>query len=120
MMKPLSLAYIGDAVFELLVRTEIMNGGKNAHKLHKESAKLVNAGSQADFLERIKEHLTDQELAVVNRGKNCKPTTVPKNANYNDYRFATGLEALLGYHYLMKNDDRILEIYEMGKVKNEG
>ncbi len=119
MMKPLSLAYIGDAVFELLIRTEIMTGQKNAHTLHKLSASLVNAKAQADFFERIRENLTEEELGVVNRAKNSKLHTMPRNAEYNDYRFATGLESLFGYHYLMKNEDRIIELYNMGKVKDE-
>lgn len=119
MMKPLSLAYIGDAVFELLIRTEIMTGQKNAHKLHKESANIVNAKAQADFFDRIKENLTEEELSVVNRAKNSKLHTMPRNAEYNDYRFATGLESLFGYHYLMNNDDRLMELYNMGKINNE-
>lgn len=119
MMKPLSLAYIGDAVFELFIRTEIMTGQKNAHKLHKESANLVNAKAQADFFERIRDNLTEEELGVVNRAKNSKLHTMPRNAEYNDYRFATGLESLFGYHYLMKNEDRLIELYNMGKIENE-
>ena len=119
MMKPLSLAYIGDAVFELLIRTEIMTGQKNAHKLHKESAGLVNAKAQANFLERIRENLTEEELAVVNRAKNSKLHTMPRNAEQNDYRVATGLESLFGYHYLTKNDDRLIELYNMGKIDDE-
>lgn len=119
MMNPLSLAYIGDAVFELFIRTEIMTGTKNAHKLHKISSKLVNAKAQADFFFKIRDQLTDEELGVVNRAKNAKLHSMPRNADYNDYKFATGLEALFGFHYLMENYDRITELYNMGKVENE-
>lgn len=116
MMNPLALAYIGDGVFELLIRTNIMTGQKNAHKLHIESAKLVNAKAQAKFLDRIKDSLDDRELGVVNRAKNSKLHTIPKNADVHDYKFATGLEALFGYHYLMRNNERILELYKMGAI----
>lgn len=115
MMTPLALAYIGDAVFELLIRTEIMSGQKNAHKLHLISSQLVNAKAQSDFFFRIKDELSEEELGVVNRAKNSKLHSTPRNAELNDYRFATGLEALFGFLYLMGREDRILEIYNMGK-----
>lgn len=118
-MNPLSLAYIGDAVFELLIRTDITDGQKNSHKLHLESSRLVNNEAQAKFLEKIQDELTDREISVVNRARNSKLHTIPKNADPSIYRLATGLEALFGYLYLRGFDDRLIEIYNMG-VKNEG
>lgn len=116
MMNPLALAYIGDAVFELLIRTDVMTGQKNAHKLHIESSKKVNAKAQAKFLDKIKDILKKEELGVINRAKNSKLHTIPRNADVRDYKFATGLEALFGYHYLMNNNDRILELYKTGAI----
>lgn len=116
-MNSLSLAYVGDAVFELFVRTDLMDPYKKAHGLHVESSKLVNAKAQAEFLNKLLPDLTDEELGVVNRAKNSKNFTMPKNASLNDYKMATALEALFGFHYLMKNDDRLLELYELGRKK---
>lgn len=116
-MNPLALAYIGDAVFEMLIRTTILHPHKNAHKLHIESAKKVNAKAQSDFLERILENLTEEEIRVIKRAKNSKLNTIPKNQSVHDYKNSTGLEALFGYHYLLRNDDRILELYKLGGQK---
>lgn len=114
MMNPLSLAYIGDAVFEMFIRTEILNGKQNSHKLHIESSKRVNNKAQADFLMKIFDNLSEQEKKVVNRAKNSKNHTIPKNADVHNYKLATALEALFGYHYLLGNDGRMLELYYMG------
>lgn len=111
---PLVLAYIGDAVFEICVRT-LVAGNLNApvNKLHKESKKYVNASAQSEMFYRIKENLTEQEFAVLKRGRNAKSYTSAKNASVSDYRHATGLETLFGYLYLNKEYKRIIEIFNM-------
>lgn len=119
MMNPQSLAFIGDGVFDLLVRTWLMDGTTSNHKLHKEAAKYVNAKAQRSFYQTIEEYLTDKEIAIVRRGKNAKNFSLPKNADPDDYRWATGLEALFGYLYLMGEDERIQELFTLWR-ENEG
>lgn len=109
---PLALAYIGDACFEILVRSEILDVRKNPNKLHRESIRFVRAKSQRELFEKIEENLTDEEIKIFKRGRNAKSHTVPKNADPIDYRIATGLEALFGYLYLLKRYNRIREIFK--------
>lgn len=109
---PLVLAYIGDACFEILVRSEILDVRKNPNKLHRESIRFVRAKSQRELFEKIEENLTDEEIKIFKRGRNAKSHTVPKNADPIDYRIATGLEALFGYLYLLKRYNRIREIFK--------
>ena len=119
MMNSLSLAHVGDGVFELFVRTRINNGRTNSHKLHILASKIVKASSQAVYLEKIESLLTDEELGVINRARNSKLHTIPKNATLKDYRNAIAFEALFGYLYLMGRDDRMLEIYDFIGVGND-
>lgn len=109
---PLALAYIGDACFEILVRSEILDVRKNPNKLHRESIRFVRAKSQRELFEKIEENLTEEEIKIFKRGRNAKSHTVPKNADPIDYRIATGLEALFGYLYLLKRYNRIREIFK--------
>lgn len=111
---PLSLAFIGDAVYELYVRCRI-SGSKiaPAGKLHKEAVKYVRAHSQAEAIKAIQESLTEEELSIFKRGRNAKSATVPKNADMTDYRLATGFEALVGYLYLEGKTERLTEICKM-------
>lgn len=113
---PLVWAYIGDAVFELFVRTELINI-KNAkpNKLHLESIKIVSAKAQKEILEKIYECLTEEEKEIVRKGRNVKPKTMSKNASVSEYIYATGFEALIGYLYLNKEDERLEEIFEIIK-----
>ena len=98
---PLVLAYIGDAVYELLIRTKVINhGSMQVNKMHKKSASLVKAETQANIIKAIQEDLTEEELAVYKRGRNAKSATTAKHATMIDYRMATGFEALVGYLYL--------------------
>lgn len=122
MMNSLSLAHVGDGVFELFVRTQLNDGRANAHKLHLLSSRVVKASSQAKYLSKIESILNDEELGVVNRAKNSKLHTIPKNATLKDYRYATAFEALFGYLYLMGRDDRLMEIYNYIGIgdKDEG
>jgi len=111
-LSPLALAYIGDACFEILVRSEILDVRKNPNKLHRESIRFVRAKSQRELIEKVEDKLTEEEMKIFKRGRNAKSHTVPKNADPIDYRVATGLEALFGYLYLLKRYDRIREIFE--------
>lgn len=119
MMKPLNLAFIGDVVYEILVRTEILNKNKNSHELHKIKSKIVSAKGQAESLRRIEDRLTEDEKKIVNRASGAKYHTIPKNANLHDYRLASAFEALYGYLYLLGEDERILELYNLGKEPTE-
>lgn len=117
-LSPLALAYIGDACFEILVRSWTLDAKKNPNKLHRESVKFVRAKSQRVLLEKVEDILTEEEFRIFKRGRNAKSHTVPKNADPIDYRYATGLEALYGYLYLLKDYKRIREIFmEMMKWK---
>ncbi len=108
---PLVLAYIGDAVYEVYVRTHLITSGKkNVYKLHKESIAFVKASSQKEILGRIMGILTDSEKEIVRRGRNANSGSIPKNANVNDYRYATGFEALIGYLYL---DNEIIRLNQI-------
>ena len=111
----LSLAYVGDAVFELMVRTRLISGhNATAGRLHKMAKSVVNAGAQAEMYFRIKDMLSEEEAGVFRRGRNAKSATVPKNGSLADYRHATGLEALFGYLYLSGRFGRLREIFEKG------
>ncbi len=112
---PLVLAYIGDAVYEVLIRTRVINrGSMQVNKMHKKSASLVNAGTQASLIKVLMDELTEEELAVYKRGRNAKSATTAKHAAMMDYRMATGFEALIGYLYLTGSFDRMLELVHDG------
>lgn len=106
---PLTLAYIGDAVYDLVIRTIVVErANRPANKLHKTVIRYVNAGTQAQMIMALEEELTEEEKAVYHRGRNAKSYTSAKNASIADYRKATGLEALFGYLYLQGKMDRLL------------
>ncbi len=110
-MSPLIWAYVGDSVYELYIRTHLVNvTNLKPHKLHIESIKYVKAKSQAEILERLYESLTDEEKEIVRRGRNTKNHHLPKNADVNDYMYATAFEALIGYLYLTEQKERLEEI----------
>lgn len=112
---PLGLAYIGDAVYEIAVRTLVISeGNMSVNKYHKKSSSLVKASAQAGVYDNIKEKLTDEEAAVYKRGRNAKSATVAKNASIVEYRMATGVEALIGYLYLSGRTARALELIKIG------
>ena len=115
MYSPLTLAFMGDCVFEIVIRSIVVErGNRQAGSLHKIKSSVVNAKVQARMIEALMEELTEEERAVYKRGRNAKPHTVAKNASVNDYRNATGLEALFGYLYLSGQEDRILELTKRG------
>lgn len=112
---PLVLAYIGDAVYELVIRSFLVGkGNAQAGRLHKKASALVNAGAQSAVIERIRDQLTEEELQVFKRGRNANSATMAKHATMSDYRRATGFEALMGYLYLSGQTDRILELVRLG------
>ena len=117
---PLTLAYIGDAIFELVVRTVLVERkNTQAEKLHKAATKIVKAETQALMIETIKEELTEEELAVYKRGRNAKAVTRAKNATMSEYRRATGFEALMGYLYLKGDIERMIELIHLAVEKAE-
>jgi ribonuclease-3 family protein len=108
---PLTLAYIGDSIFDLIIRTYIVESGNApVNKLHKRASKLVQASAQAELYHLIKEQLTEEEIGFFKRGRNAKSYTSAKNAGILEYRTATGLEALIGYLYLSDRMDRLMEL----------
>jgi ribonuclease-3 family protein len=114
MLNPLVLAYVGDSVYDTFVRTLLVSGGHGqVAKLHKMSVEFVKAKAQADILGKINELLTPEEQDIVRRGRNTKSTTMPKNADVFDYRYATGFEALIGFLYLTGQIERLMEIIRL-------
>ena len=113
LMPPLVWAYVGDCVYELFIRMQLVNTTKlNPHKLHIEAIKHVKAKAQAETLTKIYDELSEEEQDVVRRGRNAQNHHLPKNTELADYTHATAFEALLGYLYLTKQDERLNEILE--------
>lgn len=118
----LALAYIGDAVYELVVRQYLLSrGAVKVNQLHKMAVRYVRAGAQAKALHILEGNLTEEEIAVVRRGRNAKSATLPKNADLMEYRQATALEALIGYLYLQDRQSRVLELIKIaiGAIEQE-
>jgi ribonuclease-3 family protein len=114
MLSPLVWAYVGDSVYEMFIRTNLVNvSNAKPHKLHIESIKYVKAQAQAETLKKISDKLTEKELDIVRRGRNTENHHVAKNANVADYAQSTAFEALIGYLYLSKQDERLEEILNM-------
>ena len=113
-MKPLALAYIGDTLFDLYVRSRIVLTKEEAPKLmHTEAVHFVKAGSQAQMMKLIMDELTEEETEAFKRGRNQKSLTVPKNASLMDYKWATGFETLLGYLYVSEKEERLYELMKL-------
>ena len=112
---PLTLAYIGDGVYELIIRTILVKKGNcPVNRLHKKASSLVKAGAQSAIMEVIEEKLTPEELSVYRRGRNAHSPTMAKHATMADDRRATGFEALMGYLYLKEDYTRMLTLVRMG------
>ena len=108
---PLTLAYIGDAIYDLVIRTIVVErGNMSANNLHKKTVAYVNARVQAQMIDALESELTEEEAAIYHRGRNAKSYTVAKNASIIEYRKATGLEALCGYLYLNGQQERLLHL----------
>ena len=115
---PLVLAYIGDAVYELMIRTHVVShGSMQVNKMHKKSASLVKAQTQAELIKILEPELAPLEHAAYKRGRNAKSVTMAKHATMIDYRMATGFEALMGYLYLTEQFDRLVELAGYGLEK---
>lgn len=113
-MSPLTWAYVGDSVYELFIRNYLINTTKlKPHRLHIESIKYVKAKAQAEILEELMEHLNEEEKEIVKRGRNAENHHLPKNATVQEYMYSTAFEALIGYLYLTKQDDRLKEILNL-------
>lgn len=112
---PLTLAYLGDAVYEVIIRSIVVErSNAPVNKLHKRSSTLVKASAQARLIKAIEARLTEEEVSVYKRGRNAKSYTMAKNATMTDYRMATGFEALMGYLYLQQEYERIMELVHLG------
>lgn len=112
---PLTLAFIGDGIYDLIIRTMIVGrGNTKASQLHQHTSHLVKAHSQSVMIEYMLPHMTEEEEAVYKRGRNAKSPTMAKNATMADYRRATGFEALMGYLYLSDRFERIMELVQIG------
>lgn len=119
LLSPLTWAYVGDSVYELFVRTHLVNKTKlKPHKLHIESIKYVKAKAQAEILKKVENYLTEDEKNIVRRGRNAENHHLPKNANIEEYMYSTAFEALIGYLYLCKQDERLKEIMEYINLSN--
>lgn len=117
---PLTLAYIGDAVYDIIIRTVVVErANQAANVLHKKTSGFVKAQTQAAMIEALLPELTPDEEAVYKRGRNAKSYTTAKNASIADYRKATGFEALVGFLYLCDDTDRILHLVKTGLEKLE-
>lgn len=115
---PLALAFMGDCIFEIIIRTVVVErGNRRAEGLHKSKSAVVNAKVQAKMAEMLLPELTEEELSCYKRGRNAKSHSMAKNATVGEYRKATGLEALYGYLYLQNQEDRLLELTKMGLEK---
>lgn len=112
---PLTLAYIGDAIYELVIRSVVVNrANRSANDLHKKTVRYVKAEMQSAMIQALSTELTPDEDAVYKRGRNAKSYSVAKNASLGDYRKATGFEALMGYLYLTGQTDRMLYLIQKG------
>ena len=112
---PLTLAYIGDGIFDIVIRSVVVGkGNTKASQLHKHTSSIVKAHTQAVMIEALEPHLTKEEADIYRRGRNAKSPTRAKNATMADYRKATGLEALMGYLYLSDDFERVVELTKLG------
>ena len=112
---PLALAYIGDAVYDLIIRTVVVGrANRPVNELHRTVVKYVSASAQSRIVQALMESLTEEEKSIYRRGKNSKPHTTAKNASVADYLKATGFEAVIGHLYLTDRMDRALELVRKG------
>ncbi len=116
LLSPLQLAYIGDTVWDLLIRSRQLWQGLNVRHMHQQAVSLVNAAAQHRALRRVKAELTPEEAAIVHRGRNAHPRHhAPKNQDPADYAAATALEALIGYLYVTGQEERLLRLFRLSQ-----
>ncbi|BDF05028.1 Mini-ribonuclease 3 [[Clostridium] hylemonae] len=119
---PLTLAYIGDSIYDLMIKSLVVNeGNRQVNKLHKETSAFVQASAQSQMMRTLQGQLTEEEHAVYRRGRNAKSVSPAKNQSLTDYRRATGFEALMGYLYLRRDYKRMLDLVKLGldSIKGE-
>lgn len=120
---PLALAYIGDGVFDLIIRSFVINKGNvQVNKMHRHTSNIVKAQTQAQMVQALEPLLNTEEEGYYKRGRNAKSHTTAKNASVGDYRKATGFEALVGYLYLTGQNERLMELMkialtEIGEIR---
>lgn len=114
-LNPLVMAFVGDAVYEVFIRTHLVDKHRDmsAHKLHVKVVSFVKAHSQSETVKKLQEYLNEEEMDIFKRGRNTKSTSVPKNADVQEYRAATGFEAIIGYLYLTEQLDRLNELLNL-------
>lgn len=118
---PLVLAYIGDSIYDLLIRTILIGRGKRqANELHKKASGYVRASAQAAMILAIREDLTEEEHQAYKRGRNAKAFSMAKHATMSEYRHATGFEALMGYLYLKDRMPRLIDLVRLGMERTGG
>ena len=118
---PLTLAYIGDGIYDLVIRSIVVaKGNTRAGELHKRTSRIVRAHTQAEMIEKLLPLLTEEEEGVYRRGRNAKSPTMAKNATMSDYRKATGFEALMGWLYLCDDFPRLVELVKAGLERLNG
>lgn len=118
---PLVLAYIGDSIYDLLIRTILISRGKRqANELHKKASGYVRASAQAAMILAIREDLTEEEHQAYKRGRNAKAFSMAKHATMSEYRHATGFEALMGYLYLKDRMPRLIDLVRLGMERTGG
>lgn len=120
-LNPLVLAFIGDAVYEVFIRTHLVDLNRETcvNKLHRKTVEFVKAHSQCEIMNNIMDQLCEEEIAIFKRGRNTKSNTVPKSASVQDYRMATGFEALIGFLYLTGRHERLNEIFKIILMKSK-
>ena len=112
---PLTLAYIGDSIYDLIIKTKVISeGNKQVKKLHQMTSGMVQASAQSEMMRVLQELLTEEEHAVYKRGRNAKSVSPAKNQSLTDYRRATGFEALMGWLYLKKDWKRMIDLIKIG------
>lgn len=114
LLNPLVLALVGDAVYEVFIRAYLVeeNRDMNAHKIHIKAVSYVKAHAQSEYMKFLIEGLSEEELSIFKRARNSKSGTTPKNADLNEYKWATGFEALVGFLYLSEEKERLNYIFE--------
>lgn len=123
MLNPLVLAFVGDAIYEVFIRTYLVDKNRNltVHNLHIEAVKYVKSHSQSELIKKIEPDLTQEERYIFKRGRNAKSGTVPKNSDLIEYKFATGFESVLGFLYMTQQTERLNYILEkIIKIKENG
>lgn len=114
-LNPLVLAFIGDAIYEVFIRTQLVDKNRSlpVHKLHVKAISFVKAHAQSEFMKIIESQLTEEENNIFKRGRNAKSGTIPKNADVQEYKIATGFEALMGFLYITEQTERLNYLFNM-------